>query len=211
MPDIEVAEANALAGRKVVWRDYVWMRPINRNTLAPVDVGFWNGEIDVAQSVVDGITGSTVSRNFLCDGLVEVGSVYRTSDLSVSITEVRLSAIDTFSENSVRGYDARGCPIQIYRGFFNPDTMVLVANPKARFVGIVDEAPIETSGDGRSSLIVLKCASHSRELTRQSTDVRSYESQIARHPGDAFYKDVATIGDRDFFWGRERNTPSNLK
>jgi hypothetical protein len=50
--------------------------------------------------------------------------------------------------------------------------------------------------------VTLKCVSTTRELTRANPDVRSHESQQARHAGDDFARDVGVVGDWELFWGQ---------
>lgn len=193
----------ALQARELVARNYFWITAKDRDTGNPEDVGFWNDVGTVSASVVDGLTFSTVSRTFVGSGsLITVDKIPLVSDISVRRVVVTLSQIDESVAAAVRGYDVRNAPVQIYRGLFDPSTRSLVAPAFARFVGFVDRAPIETPPIGSEGSIKLECVSHSRELGRSNSDVRSDASQQLRHAGDRFYRYTVAAGDWDIFWGK---------
>lgn len=205
MRDLDSAEISAIQARTVVARNLLWLSPKNRNTDAIVPMGFWDDLMTVTVSVKDGRTGSTVDRDFYGLGAsLSIGSIPLTSDITIRNVDITLPHLDTTVELLVRGYDVRGAPMQLYRGYFNPSTRAMVASAKPRFVGYVDGSPIVTPKEGGEGSITLKCVSTTRELTRTSSEVRSHESQLARAPGDDFYKDVGLVGDWDIAWGVNR-------
>jgi hypothetical protein len=211
MRDLDLAEIAAIQAGTVVARNLVWLTAITRDTGEPVDIGFWDGGFDATLSVKDGRSGNVVERLFYGGPeLLDIDSIPLTSDISIRNVDIRLSQIASSVQLFVRGYDVRSAPIQIYRGYFDQDTRELVAPAKARFIGYVDQAPIETPAEGQEGSCTLRCVSTTRELTRTSPEVRSHESQLVRSGGtDAFYKDVATVGDWDIAWGVNRTKPSN--
>ena len=164
----------------------------------------------VTAAVKDGRTGSTVTRDFRGLGqALQIGKIPLTCDLTIRSVDIELPHLDVIVEQLVRTYDVRGAPMQIYRGYFDPATRVLVAAAKPRFVGYVDGAPIVTPKEGGEGSITLHCVSTTRELTRTSSEVRSHESQLARTNGaDDFYQDVGVVGDWDIAWGVNRSTSS---
>lgn len=205
MFSLDSAEITALQQPVIDSRNFVWITGKERESpFASYNFGFWSDGGSFTGNVVDGLTGSTVSRSFAGGGLVSVGSIPRTSDLAVRRVEVVLSAIDADAENAFRTYNIRQAPIQIYRGIFTPGTFTLVAAAKPVFVGFVDEAPVITPAEGGAAKVTLRCVSHTVELTRKNPAVRSHESQILRSATDNFYQDTATAGDREVPWGAER-------
>lgn len=207
MRDLDSAVLAAIAKGTVIAREFVWLTVKDRDTGDPHTRGFWTGTANITADVVDGLTGLSVSRAFLGGGLlISVGAVPLVADISVRSVDVTLSQIADETQELVREYDARLAPLQIYRGYLDTDTRSLVAAPRARFVGFVDEMAIATPAEGGEGGITLTCVSVTRELTRASTAVRSHEDLIARHPGDLFRRDANVVGKWDLAWGRTRDT-----
>jgi hypothetical protein len=206
MRDLDAAEIAAIQARTVVARSLVWITAIDRDTGAPVAQGFWNEVRDLPMPVKDGRTGAIVSRDFRGIGeALKVGSIPLTSNITIRSVDIELPQIDEIVQLLVRGYDVRGAPLQIYRGYFDPATRVLVAPAKARFVGYVDGAQITTPKEGEEGSVTLRCVSTTRELTRVNPEVRSHESQLARSGGaDDFYKDTGVVPEWVIAWGQSR-------
>lgn len=192
---------SALAAGTLVRRNLIWITAKDRDTGDAHSKGFWNDLETVDISVTDGITGSSVSRTFeAAGGLIDIGAVPLTSDLSIRTVEVTVSPLNTSADQYLRGYDLRMGPIQIYRAIFDPSTWDLVADADPRFVGFVEKAPITTPKEGGEAKAVLSCVSHTVELTRGNPDVRSDESQ-KRRSGDRFYRYTGTMPQRVIYWG----------
>lgn len=205
MRSMDAAEIAATEAALVSARVFAWIVARDRDTGDPVEYGFWTGFGTVSVDVVDAVTGATETRSFVGSGaLLTVGSIRLSADIAVRTVDVDVSPIHPTVETMLRGSDVRNAPIQIYRGYLDPDSRALVAAPKARFVGTVDGAPITVPAEGGESSSRLRCVSTTRELTRTNPDVRSHESQQARHAGDDFYIDVAVVGDWDLSWGQKR-------
>jgi len=205
MRNLDSAELTAIAARTVVARDLLWVTSKNRETGADHSLGFWNDVMTVTVSVIDGRTGSTVSRDFRGVGAaLQVGKIPLTSDITIRNVDIDIPYLDSVSAELVRTYDVRSAAMQLYRGYFDPATRVMLAAAKARFVGYVDGAPIVTPKEGGEGSITLHCVSTTRELTRTNAEVRSHESQLVRAAGDFFYKDVGVVGDWDIARGVAR-------
>jgi hypothetical protein len=206
MRDLDAAEITAIQARSVVARDFLWVTATDRATSLPVSKGFWNDVRTVSVNVKDGRTGAIVARDFRgIGGALVVGSIPLTSDITIRSVDIELPQLDDITQLLVRGYDVRGAPMQLYRGYFDPATRLLAAAAKPRFVGYVDGAPIMTPKEGGEGSITLKCVSTTRELTRTSAEVRSHESQLARTAGaDDFYIDTGVVGEWDLAWGVNR-------
>lgn len=196
----------ALAGRSLVARDLFWITVHDRNSPSAVQsLGLWNDVGTVSTSVIDALTGATVSRTFYGAGsLVNIPEIPLTADLSVREINVTLSQVDDIVANAIRGYDAKQAPVQIYRALFDPTTRLIVNAGFPRFVGFVDTLTIQTASEGGTGGIVLKLVSQIRELTRDNPDVRSSESQNVRASGDTFYKYVEEVGEWKQWWGRAK-------
>lgn len=207
MRTLDAAEIAVLQSGVIRARDFVRVTVKDRTTGDPVVFGFWSDMGNVTAEVVDGLTGAT--ENLVCIGsgaLVAIGPISLTSDLSIRPVEIELSPLHGQVEAALREYDPRGGEVQIYRGFLD-ESGALVAPAKARFVGYVDEAPIVTPAEGGEGSAKLVCASHTRELTRANPAVRSHEDQLLRDPSDTFFKDTATVGDWEIFWGSTAGQP----
>ncbi len=207
MRSLAAAVTAALAQRALVARTFFWITA--KDSGSPVSVGFWN-DLDTATfSVIDGLTGSTVSRQFYASGsLIAVDDVPLTSDLGVRELSATLSQINADVIATVRGYDIRRAPVQIHRGLFSLTSRSLVAPAVCRFVGFVDSCRITTPKEGGFGSIELRLASFARELTRANTETRSDESQKARSTGDRFYRYTGIMGGVSIFWGVKRSVAS---
>jgi hypothetical protein len=205
MKDLDASEIAAIQSGTVIMREFVTIFAKDRITGSPHMLCFWSDAGPVTVDVVDPHTGSTVSRTFLGDALVEISDIPLISDLSVQDASVTLSAIDDAVQDAIRTYDARNAAIEIHRAYFDPATNAPVAPAKPRFVGQIDTAPLTTAAEGEASTVVLSCTSTTQELTRKNPDVRSHESQILRLATDDFYRDTAVVGEWTLFWGKKQD------
>ena len=201
---LDPAERDAIIARVVSRRTFVRFWAKTRDTGAAVEFCFWTDGGLFTAEVVDALTGGIVERTFVGGAIKEVGKIPLITGIKVRNVDVSLSGIDPTVESMLRTHDLRGGRVQIYRGYFNPSTQVLVAPAKCRFVGFVDEAPVTNGKEGDENVVNVTCVSHTREMTRKNQQVRSHESQIQRHSGDTFYKDVAVVPDWDISWGENR-------
>ena len=207
MLDLDAAEIAALGQPDIAVRDFLLIDGKAKVTGETVARGYWVGIGAVSAPVIDRRTGIQIVATFHGDGsIVSVGKIQRTADISVRSTDVVLSQLVPAVNDYLRGTDVRHVPIQIWRGYLDPATKLLVAPAKARLLGFVDEVSFATAASGGESGVTLKCVTTTRELTRINPDVRSHESQQARHSGDDFLADVGTVGERQMFWGQEEGT-----
>lgn len=203
MRSVDSGVIAALQSRSLMSRTFIYIVAKDRGSGDPAPVGFWNDVGDITAPVIDGISQATVARDFYGSGrLIGIDDIPLTSDISVREINGTLSQVDELTQAAFRLYEARFAPVQIYRGIYNPATHVLIDAAVCRFVGFIDDATIVTPREGGFGSINVKIVSHSRELTRASTDVRSDESQQARSPGDRFFADAGVAQDWEMFWGR---------
>jgi hypothetical protein len=208
MRDFTTAEQNAYLNRTILARDLVYFTAKDFSTGDDISFGFWNGIGAVALDVVDGITATTVSRNFSSKGAVLAVEDIPVSDkLDVTAVAVTLSQLNADVENALRGYDMRNAPIQIYRALFDTAAQrSLVAPARCRFAGFVNTCPITTPKIGGAAQAVLNCVGNVNELTRQNVDTRSDESQQRRASGDRFFQYVGVTGQIQVWWGQDKST-----
>lgn len=205
MRDLDFTVQAALVQNTAIARDFVWIAAKTRDTGAAHARGFWSGSADVTANVIDGLTGASTSRAFLGGGrLASVGAIPLVADISVRSVDVVLSQVASDTQALVRDADPRLAPVQIYRGYLDVATRALLAAPRPRFIGFVDQISVATAAEGDEGGITLTCVSATRELTKVSTAVRSHEDQIARFAGDNFRQDVNVVGKWDLAWGRTR-------
>lgn len=183
MRSLNPAIIAALTQPGLVIRDFVWIAAKDRGTGVATPRGLWS---DVGTIVADTEDGN--SRTFRGGGIVSIGRLALTADLSIRTADVELAANHATVEEIVRTLDPRLAAIQIYRGYFDPATRLLIDVAVRRFDGFVDEASVRTAGEGGDSVVTLTCVSKMRELTRANPDVRSDASQRVRSTGDRLFR-----------------------
>lgn len=204
MRDLDAATLAALQSGRVVPRDFLWLRPRDRDTGARVDLGFWSDLGTVAAQVIDPVTDLAVTRNYTGAGdLVSVGPVPLAAGFTVQTVTLRLSQVTAGAAQAVRGYDLRLAPVELHRGYMDPETGLLVAPAQCFFTGEVDDAPISTPPEGEEGEITVTLKSHAQELTRTNPAKRSDADQRKRNPNDGFFRHAATVGTWRVFWGQE--------
>ncbi|TKT78430.1 hypothetical protein [Aquamicrobium sp. LC103] len=194
--------AAALAGRRLVARDFLWIVARDRSTGNPFPYGFWSDVGDVSAQVLLPETGVPTLRNFEGSGsLISVSDIVAVNNVTVRTVTVEMSQIDPAVENIVRGYDLKQAKVEIYRGLFSVSSRQLVAPAPCRFDGFVDEVEIRTPAENEAGSITLTCTSHTQEMTRANADTRSDDSQRKRLATDNFFQDVSVVGDWEMPWG----------
>lgn len=203
MREVDDATQAALAARALVARDFILVTGKSFADGTIRTVGFWSDFGTITVSVIDGDTGEAVSHDYIGTAtLMAIDDIPLTADVTIRTINASLSQINEAVTDEVRGYDLKQAPVQIHRGLFDPTTRNLVAPPRPRFVGFVDKCVITTPQEGNDGSIVLTMTSHTQELTRFNTDKCSDDSQKARHANDAFYQDMAVVGNWQVFWGQ---------
>lgn len=205
MRSFTAAEQAALAARTLVARDFMQVTARDRDTGNPVSDAFWSDVGKITVPVIDPDSGAAVETVFHGAGaLVAIDPIPAVANLTVQRIEVRFSQIEDRVNALLRQYDLRQAKVVIWRGNYDPDTRLLLAPARVRFVGTVDGAPVETPQEGGEGSIKIECVSSSQEYTLSNPDTRSHESQQQRAPGDDFFKDVAVAHKWTIFWGKHR-------
>jgi hypothetical protein len=212
MRTLPAAILTALADRRLVARDFLWIVARNRSTGEPEAVGFWSDVGTVDAPVIDPDTGLDVVRTFHGSGtLISTDPIPLVSTMEVQNVNVRMSQIDNLVQQAVRDYDCKQAPVQVFRGLFSPESRTLVAPAEPRFVGFVDRIEITTPSENEDGGVLLACASHTQEILRSNPDTRSDASQRQRSSTDNFYQDTATVGEWELFWGRKQGKIDSQK
>lgn len=194
---------DALERRIIAPRDFLFIRPRNRLTGARVNWGVWSDVGNVNVDVIDPTDGSTVARDYLggVGDLISISPVQISSGLIVQTVEISMAATSDQVDELFRTHDARRAPVEIHRGFLNPDNMRLVYPAIPRFVGFVDDMQATTGKAGEEGGVTLTAASLVQDLTRTSSSTRSDRDQRLRSPTDGFFRNAALVGAWRINWG----------
>lgn len=196
---------NALLNRTIVFRDFLWLIPRNMETGNPAPYGFWSGAGNISAQVVNPLSGGAVARNFEGAGaLISISDIPAVSNITVQTVTIRMSQLNDDAQAVVRGYDLKQGRVEIYSGYFDPESRVLLEPAFCRFQGFVDFVDVHTPKESDDGYMELTCTSHTSELTRTNPDTRSHDSQQARLAFDAFFKDVVAVSDWNIFWGQKQ-------
>src|SRR5690606_22131250 len=152
---------------------------------------------------INPMTGTTEERSFDGGyGIVSIDNIPRVHNISIQTVSITMNHVSTKVNSLFREYDAKLARVEIFRGLYVLGTRQLAAPAFPRFVGYINDAPLTIPEENSEGTLKFICVSHTAELTRANYETRSHESQQVRAPGDDFYKDTSTIGDREFFWGK---------
>lgn len=204
---LDAATQGAVRDRSRIFpRDFVGCT-VKDEAGEPVFFGFTNFGEDVVTNVVDIETGSTVSRTFYGDNapIQSMDPIPLKIGLEVDTTQVVLNQIHPIVQLMARGHDCRNAKVQIWRGYLDPVSMLLVAAPRSRRVGQINGLPIVTPAVGGQGSITLKVVSHTRELTRTNPAKKSDETYRLRS-GDRFGQYAGTAGQWEIWWGELKSS-----
>lgn len=192
----------ALAARRLLPRDFLWIAARDRSTGDPVSVGFWSDVSNVSALVLNPDTGASVSRDFYgAGGLIQIDDIPAVASVTIQQINIRMSQLDEMVEEAVRLYDIKQARVEIYTGMLDPDSRKLVAPAICRFVGFVDGVTIDTPSENDDGGVSITCVSHTQEMTRSNPSTRSHEDQKLRDPDDDFFIDAAVCGEWQHYWG----------
>lgn len=195
----------AMQQGRLVFRDFMTIKARDRTTGNIVLDNVWSDYGNVSAQIIDPDTGLTVSRDWYGSGtLINIDDIPMTANLQVQSIGISTGQINAHIENLLRGYDLRQAPVEIYRGFFNPSTRVMVAPAEARWLGFVDSVEIDTPSENQYGDGKITSTSNTQEITRANSQTRSDSAQTHRLAGDTFYKDSATVGTWKIWWGNQR-------
>jgi hypothetical protein len=200
---LDVDTQTAIRNRSaIVPRNFIVITAKNRDSGEPSVRCFWDEAETVVTNVLDE-NGDNVSQTFVGDGaILDMDPVPMRIGLEVRTVQITLSALHSEVLALVRGDQPRGATVEIYRGLLDPASMLLVAVPRIRFLGKINEAPIATAAAGGESTVILRVVSHTRELTRTNPAKKSDAQQQLRS-GDRFRRYTNVAGDWDIWWGEK--------
>lgn len=186
----------------VVPRNFVVVTAKSRSTGAPVVHCFWDDIETVTVSVLK-IDGTTASHDFTGDGAIQrMDPIPLQVGLSIRAVEIGFAPRHAATEALFRTDDPRQAIVEIYRGWLDPVSQLLLATPRPRFLGNVDGGPIDTPVVGGEGAATLRVVSN-RELTRTNPATKSDAYLSAMRDGDRFYKYAGKLSSRPLFWGRK--------
>lgn len=195
----------AIRAPAVETRDFVWIIARDRVTNAESPIGFWSGAGAVSEQVFDPVVQAVVTRNFNGSEIEGVSDVRLTTGLVVQSVKITLSAIGPASQQAFRGLEAKGAPIRVFRGFYNPGAGVMIDAAQPRFIGVINTATITRAAEGEQSSIEVEAIDDLEQLRRQADFTRSLADQQARRNAtDDFHRDVEAMASREIAWGKER-------
>lgn len=201
---------NALLSRSIVFRDFLWIIARDRSTGNPYPYGFWSDVGSVSVQVVNPLSQQAVTRSFEGAGtLISISDIPAVSNLTVQTITIEMSQISDAVAAVVRGYDLKQARVEVFSGYFDPNTRVLLEPAFCRFQGFVDQSEIKTPKEGETGSVVLTCNSHLAELTRSNPETRSHATQVHRSSMDGFFQDVAAVGEWNIDWGQYSSTGNN--
>lgn len=207
MRSLDVATQTAIRDRsKIAIRNFVLVDAKDDDSDL-VRFGFTDYGENVTLNIVDGRTQAVVSRDYYGDDgpLISIDPIPLKIGLEIPTVQVILSNLHPQVQDMIRNHNIRNVQVQIHRAYLDLDSMLPVANPRCRLLGLVNGAPIDTGSMGGSGTATLECVSHTRELTRTNPAKRSDETQKLRAI-DRFRKYGSVAGEWDIFWGEEKDT-----
>lgn len=189
----------------IVLRNMVVITAKSRLDWSDVVYSFWDDADSLTATVVNEDGGSE-AHTFVGDGaILAMDTIPMRIGLEVRTVAISLSPLNSTVELMVRGSDPRGAKVEIYRALLDPDTKQLVAAPRIRFLGKVNEAPIDTAAAGNESAVTLRVVSHTRELTRTNPAKKSDAQQQLRQ-GDRFRRYTGVAENWDVWWGEAKTS-----
>lgn len=201
MRSVSPAVQQALLSRQFNIRDLIWFVVRDRVTGAEVRQGYWSDVTAENLEIVNPRNQAVETRRFDGAGnLISVGPIPLVSNLTIQTVNVGLSQIGD-ANRLIRTYDARQARVEIFRGYFEPNSLVQIAPATPRFLGFVDAIEFKTPPEGGSGSIDLTLASHTQELTRSNPAKRSDTYQRLRAGSDSFRQHVAVVGTWEQRWG----------
>lgn len=197
------AAAQAERERRVgeVATKMVWIAARNRTSGVLEGIGLWLGRDDETIRVRDLWTQVEQPRGFYGAGsLLSVGSVKAEAGLTVRPIDLELSPLHPAVIEIIKVRDARGAPIQIWNRTYHPETMAPLGVEPV-FKGYISSIRETRPAPGGAAKVAVSCVSTARTLTIASALKRSHETQLARAPGDNFFRHKRIAAQTPVFWG----------
>lgn len=178
---------------------FVYIIATNRNTGADQPVGLWTGDEDISVSVALP-DGTTETRSYYggCNLDLPNGIPY-VADLTDNQVTVEMSQIADADQLLVRGHDVRLAYCEIHATTWTGGG--LTSAPQLQWVGIVDEAPINTPAAGSDGSISLSIRSEIMSMLTATNPAKSSDAhQKRRKSGDKFCTYSGTVKSWNIQW-----------
>ncbi|KEP68417.1 hypothetical protein DL1_11980 [Thioclava dalianensis] len=189
-PAIQAArEAAPETGLITRWLAY--FEAHNRTTGAVATFGFWSGDDDVSIQVVDGQTGTLVTRDYLGQCGLAVTDLVYSGGLDIYTASVTLYDLHPAVTSMLREYDVRLARTDLHAIEINPATQAPFGAYEPAFVGLVDDAPIsEQIGDGS---ITLSVRSEIGLMLNRTNPAKSSSEEAMKRGGDTSSQYAGTV------------------
>lgn len=201
------------ASGKPIWEEtYVWI--VGRNLVTGVEepFGYWTGEYTQTFSVLNRITGGYETREYSAEKAIVVVPVIAGSASLSSLEAIAFQFDATLAsvQNNMRGKNLRRASVEIHKGYYDPGSTKLIANPMLVYLGLVNDGeedvpPANENGDsGDSAIINLTFIPHIRGY-KTNAKTRSNHTGKARS-NDTIYKWVNVAGGWPLRWGKKKKS-----
>lgn len=167
---------------------------------------YWTGVGNITTNVPPADGGSSESRNFIGTGtLLEVPPIVDAIGIEARSVTFGLDHISDASGSpmdAVYGNNIRVARVELHRGFYDPATWELVAEPSLIFEGRVDGASVDDAAAGGTGGLSLDVVSSAIDLTKTNPAKESDEQQKLRS-GDRIRQYSDTVAD--VWWGQTKD------
>jgi len=201
---IDSATAAALQSKTgIAPVNFLWIAGRNRSTGETETMGLSSMWDIMDVDVIDPDTGLSVTRTYHAGGgVLTWPAIPLKVGLEVRTIRIRLSNLNAAVLQAIQGYEPKHAPVQIHRGYLDPDTQLMVAPALPRFIGWINAAPKRIPAVGGEGGIEIACVSDSRKLTFVEQLTQNEQFYLDRD-GDEFGKGLDTIGGRvqNITWG----------
>lgn len=186
----------------VIPRQFVYVKNIKPyGGGAATSFGMWTGDDDATFTVIDGVTGLPVERDYYGAVNMIVDNIPRVSDLTIQSIEIQVSQVATITELLVRGYDVRLARVEIHEMGLDPATRLPISNPEVVFLGQIDGAPIETPASGEEGTITFAINSDGMSMLSRVNPRKSSLQSQKRRSDDRWGKYSGSVKNWPIKWG----------
>lgn len=183
----------------VLRRDLVRMDVLDPSG-TPVTLGYWSGAGDY---VVGGVTYRSLRAGAF-------GDQEAVSDGSIPSLTLTLSGADAVVLDRMLQWAVNGRPMEAFFAALDPQTGQVVEIVRV-FKGFLGPPKLVDDALGGWTGVTIDCQSHSRQLGRSYSDIRSDTSQRRRASGDRSMRGVVTAGRQRTNWAEDRGKPDFKK
>jgi hypothetical protein len=129
-----------------------------------------------------------------------ISAISETAKIEANGIDLSLSGIPSQMISLALAEPYRGRRVYVWLAFFSTTTGALLADPVPVFAGRMDTMRISDSG--QTSTISVSCESKLIDLERARERRYTHEDQQDLYPGDLGLEYVASLQEKELFWGR---------